>query len=131
MREEKYLPVFVVVVEGNCYFTSFGNRFGGINQKVDSIFVNNVRNLIRDIVNGSRRENTELKRKNGNLTDTQTDKQAKIQINKHTKIDSINKHTKIDSKIFLDQSVAQSFAWTCSALSILHVSNFKVLAQIL
>ena len=37
----------------------------------------------------------------------------------------------LDSKIFLGQSVAQSFAWTCSALSIMHVSNFKVLAQIL
>ena len=37
----------------------------------------------------------------------------------------------LDSKVFLGQSVAQSFAWTCSALSIMHVSNFKVLAQIL
>ena len=37
----------------------------------------------------------------------------------------------LDPKIFLGQSVAQSLAWTCSALSILHVSNFKVLAQIL
>ena len=37
----------------------------------------------------------------------------------------------LDSKVFLGQSVAQFFAWTCSALSIMHVSNFKVLAQIL
>ena len=37
----------------------------------------------------------------------------------------------LDSKVFLGQSVAQSFAWTCSAFSIMHVSNFKVLAQIL
>ena len=37
----------------------------------------------------------------------------------------------LDSKIFLGQPVALSFAWTCSVLSILHVSNFKVLAQIL
>ena len=39
--------------------------------------------------------------------------------------------SRLNSKIFLGQSVAQFFAWTCSALSILHVSNFKVLAQIL
>ena len=37
----------------------------------------------------------------------------------------------LDSIVFLGQSVAQSFAWTCLALSIMHVSNFKVLAQIL
>ena len=37
----------------------------------------------------------------------------------------------LDSKIFQGQSVAQSFAWTCSALSKMHVSYFKVLAKIL
>ena len=37
----------------------------------------------------------------------------------------------LDSKIFLGQSVAQSFARTCSAIAIIHISNFEVLAQIL
>ena len=47
------------------------------------------------------------------------------------KIYKIDTYLDLDLKIFLGQSVAQSFAWTCSALSIMHVSNFKVLAQIL
>ena len=50
---------------------------------------------------------------------------------KHSNKTSHSYGIDLDSKIFLGQSVAQSFAWTCSALSIMHVLNFKVLAQIL
>ena len=55
---------------------------------------------------------------------------TRVMLNLTSKID-FDPFVDLDLKIFLGQSVAQSFAWTCSALSIMHVSNFKVLAQIL